>query len=93
LAVREGADHAGVGPIFPSDTKHFDSFPGLELVRAAKAMQDIPWFALGGVSPGNLDQVLEAGARRVAVSRCVLASGDPGGICRALKNRLESFSP
>ena len=93
LAVREGADHAGVGPIFPSGTKHFDSFPGLDLVRAVKPMQDIPWFALGGISPGNLDQVLEAGARRVAVSRCVLASDDPGGVCRTLKNRLESFSP
>ncbi len=93
LAIREGADHAGVGPIFPSGTKHFDSFPGLDLVRAVKPMQDIPWFALGGISPGNLDQVLEAGARRVAVSRCVLASDDPRGVCRTLKNRLESFSP
>lgn len=93
LAVREGADHAGVGPVFPSGTKHFDSFPGLELVRAAKSVQDIPWFALGGISPENLEQVLESGAQRVAVSRCVLASDDPEGVCKKLKNRLESFEP
>ncbi|MFM8932385.1 MAG: thiamine phosphate synthase [Gemmataceae bacterium] len=87
-AVQDGADHAGVGPVFPSGTKHFDTFPGLELVRAVRGFGEIPWFALGGIGPDNLDLVLEAGARRVAVSRCVLASEKPAEVCRQMKARL-----
>ena len=91
-AFVDGADHAGVGPVFPSGTKHFDSFPGLELVRAVSGMWEIPWFALGGVGPDNVSQVLDAGAKRVAVSRCVLASQTPMEICRKLKASLLSAS-
>jgi thiamine-phosphate pyrophosphorylase len=90
-AIREGADHAGVGPIFPSSTKQFDSFPGINLVRSVSQTTEVPWFALGGISPDNLEKVLEAGARRVAVSRCVLASHDPARVSQALKTGLNRF--
>ena len=49
-ALNQGADYAGVGPVFPSQTKHFQDFPGLELVQGVRGFQDIPWFALGGIS-------------------------------------------
>jgi thiamine monophosphate synthase len=35
------------------------------------------WFAAGGVEPGNIGSVIEAGARRVAVSTSVFRSSDP----------------
>lgn len=87
-AIQDGADHAGVGPVFPSKTKNFESYPGLDLIRAVRGVGEIPWFALGGIGPENLDLVLDAGARRVAVSRCVLGSEKPAEVCRSLKQRL-----
>src|SRR5262249_12215488 len=29
-AIQDGASYAGIGPVFPSATKEFDEFPGLE---------------------------------------------------------------
>ncbi|MFM7867218.1 MAG: thiamine phosphate synthase, partial [Planctomycetaceae bacterium] len=77
-----GADYAGVGPVFPSTTKQFVEFPGLAYVSAAAAVcageRAFPWFAIGGISEGNLAEVLRAGASRIAVGAAVTSAGDPG---------------
>src|SRR5690606_19995061 len=89
-AVLVGADYLGIGPVFPSQTKSFDHFPGLEFVRAAAAETTLPAFALGGIGPANLGAVVAAGARRVAVSSAVAAADDPGRGARRLKAALVS---
>jgi thiamine-phosphate pyrophosphorylase len=76
-AVLDGADYIGVGPTFPSDTKAFDQYPGPELLRAVAREIDLPAFAIGGIRPENVERVLEAGVRRIAVSQAVLAAEDP----------------
>ena len=63
-AVLDGANYLGVGPTFPSGTKQFDHFPGLELLRAVAAEIRLPAFAIGGITRENLDQVKSAGFRR-----------------------------
>ena len=73
-AVLDGANYIGVGPTFPSETKHFDAYPGLDLLRAVSAEIRLPAFAIGGITEANLSEVLATGMRRVAVSR----RGDPG---------------
>lgn len=87
-AVLDGADYVGVGPTFPSQTKPFDAFPGLALVRAASAETALPAFALGGIGPENVGQVAAAGARRVAVSAAVCAAPDPEQAARLLRAAL-----
>lgn len=47
-----------------------------------------PWFAVGGITSENLDDVLAAGARRVAVSRAITAADHPAEAAAALKARL-----
>jgi thiamine-phosphate pyrophosphorylase len=88
-AVLDGADYVGVGPVFPSQTKPFDHFPGLDFVRAAVAETSLPAFALGGIGPGNLGAVVSAGARRVAVGTAVAAADDPEQAARRLRAGLE----
>lgn len=87
-AVLDGADYIGFGPTFPSQTKHFDQFPGVEFIRAAAAETSLPAFALGGISPETIADAVCAGACRVAVSAAVTRSEEPAQTCRALLTAL-----
>ncbi|MCS7022023.1 MAG: thiamine phosphate synthase [Gemmataceae bacterium] len=90
-AIRAGADYLGVGPVFPSPTKPFDHFPGLEFVRQATTLtRHVPAFALGGITLDNLSQVLAAGARRIAVSSLLSHAEDPAPIARQLRTALDA---
>jgi len=67
---------------------------GLDLVAYAAAAAPVsdpstkPWFAVGGVTLENLDEVIAAGARRVAVSRAITDAERPADAAAALKARL-----
>jgi thiamine-phosphate pyrophosphorylase len=78
-AVLDGADYIGVGPTFPSGTKRFEHFPGVELLRAVAAEIGLPAFAIGGITRDNLPQVLAAGFTRVAVGGAIVSAEDPAG--------------
>lgn len=88
-AVLDGASYLGVGPVFSSRTKTFDTLAGLAFVRAAAAETSLPAFALGGIGPDNLAEVVAAGARRVAVSQAIAAADEP----RAAAARLLAGLP
>ncbi|HUG90847.1 MAG TPA: thiamine phosphate synthase [Planctomycetaceae bacterium] len=87
-AVLDGADSLGVGPVFPSTTKAFDSLAGLEFVREVAGEITLPWFAIGGITPENVPDVLDAGAGRIAVSGAVCQADDPREAARMLARRL-----
>ncbi|WP_461029831.1 thiamine phosphate synthase, partial [Streptomyces sparsus] len=53
-----------------------------------EAAEPRPWFAIGGVNADNLDEVLDAGARRVVVVRALTAADDPEAAARHLSRRL-----
>jgi thiamine-phosphate pyrophosphorylase len=87
-AEEEEADYIGVGPVFSTPTKPHYQPVGLELVREAARTVRLPWVAIGGIDAGNIGQVLEAGAARVAVVRAVFASDDPYQAAQTLKGTL-----
>jgi thiamine-phosphate pyrophosphorylase len=89
-----------VGPCWPTPTKPGRPAPGLGLVRHAArvappgAAGAVPWFAIGGIDAGTLDQVLEAGARRIVVVRALTEAPDAaaaGENARALASRLRAL--
>ena len=82
-AVGDGANYIGVGPVFPSTTKNFTTFPGLALLRSVALKIRLPVFAIGGIDQNNLPQVLGTGCSRVAVSGAVLHSDDPDRMTKA----------
>ena len=53
-AVLEGASYLGCGPTFPSATKSFGEFPGLEFLRQVQREIRLPAFAIGGIGPDNV---------------------------------------
>ena len=87
-AVLDGADYLGVGPTFPSGTKSFESFAGLEFIRQVAAEITLPWFAIGGIDAKNLATVLDAGASRIAVSGAILTATDPCAAAAELLTNL-----
>jgi thiamine-phosphate pyrophosphorylase len=87
-AVLDGASYLGVGPTFPSATKEFAVFPGLEFVRQARAETSLPAFVLGGMTLQTLEAALAAGATRVAVSHAICRSDTPGAMAAAMRRLL-----
>jgi thiamine-phosphate diphosphorylase len=66
-AGRQGADFAVYGPVFAPLSKSSYAPPrGLDGLRAAVQTARIPVFALGGITDGNADACIQAGAAGVA---------------------------
>lgn len=84
-----GVDYFCTGPCWPTPTKPGRYAPGLGLVRYAASLGTTrPWFAIGGIDAGNLDEVLDAGARRVVVVRAITEARDPAAAAASLARRI-----
>src|SRR6478609_11110035 len=101
---RSGLDYFCVGPVWATPTKPGRAAVGLDLVRyAAQAIGGadaegtgkvneslLPWFAIGGIDLSNVEQVVDAGARRIVVVRAITEADDPAGAARALLAALDA---
>jgi thiamine-phosphate pyrophosphorylase len=87
-AVAAGAHYLGVGPVYATGTKPTARPVTLAYVRWAAAHVQIPWFAIGGITLQNLDEVLAAGARRICVVSAILNAPDIAAACRQFKDRI-----
>ncbi|QPP09320.1 thiamine phosphate synthase [Streptomyces bathyalis] len=88
-AAEPGVDYFCTGPCWPTPTKPGRHAPGLDLVRYTASLGTArPWFAIGGIDASNLDEVLDAGARRVVVVRVLTGADDPEAAAAGLARRL-----
>jgi thiamine-phosphate pyrophosphorylase len=86
--ARADADYVGVGPVYETPTKEGRPAVGLEYVRHAAAHARVPWFAIGGIDETTVADVVDAGARRIAVVRAIGAADDPERAARVLRQAL-----
>lgn len=86
------ADYLAFGPIFPTATKA-DTQPvvGLAQLREVRRQTPKPLVAIGGITPENAAQVIEAGADAVAVISGWLAPRGAGQAADDIPQRLEEF--
>lgn len=91
-ATTTDVDYFCTGPVWATPTKPGRKSVGLELVRhaAALAAEEAvrPWFAIGGIDHGNVEQVVDAGASRIVVVRAITAASDPQAAARSLRASL-----
>jgi thiamine-phosphate pyrophosphorylase len=80
-AVSAGAAYVAIGPVFATPTKPGRPAVTLDYVRWAAANIRIPWFAIGGITLGNLPDVIAAGARRICVVSAILRAPDIARAC------------
>jgi len=94
LALKEHAgglaDYIAVGPVHATPTKLGRPGVGVGLVaHAARVVPgDLPWFAIGGIDPANVDDVTGAGASRIVVVRAITEADDPVSAVAALRAGL-----
>jgi len=88
-AASQPIDYASVGPIWETPTKEGRPATGLELIRTAAKDASLPWFAIGGIDPDNVAEVVEAGARRICVVRAIRDAQDPRVAAAALFDAVD----
>lgn len=75
-AVESRPDYVAVGPVFRTGSKaNAEPVVGLELVRRAREMTELPIVAIGGITVENAASVFQAGADSVAVIGGLLVEG------------------
>jgi len=87
-----GADYVNIGPIFPTTTKEkLSRFLGPQAVSEIAPQISIPFTVMGGINLDNLDAILRAGARRIALVTAVTRAPDPARAARALRERILGY--
>ncbi|MCL4234107.1 MAG: thiamine phosphate synthase [Deltaproteobacteria bacterium] len=91
LAERLGASYVNIGPIFPTGTKstHVEAL-GPGAIGPVVSTVSIPVTCMGGIKVGNIDAVLRAGARIVAVVTAVTAAQDICAAARDLREKIQA---
>lgn len=95
-AATSTADYLGCGPVFPGQTKQFDTFPGCAFLRAAvsewkSVPTPLPAFAIGGITALNVHQVVAAGFGRIAVTAALAESADLQNTAQLLREALSAI--
>jgi len=70
-AVAEGAGYIGVGPLFPTATRSYETGLGIEYLQSVGASVAAPIVAIGGITLENVPGILAAmGGRPVILGVC-----------------------
>ncbi len=77
IALKEGCDYLGIGPIFETLTKKEKKPIGIEMIKTLTKDLNIPWFAIGGVTTKNISILKRNGFKKVALVSQIMNSEDP----------------
>jgi thiamine-phosphate pyrophosphorylase len=93
LAAANGApvDYVSVGPIWETPTKEGRPAVGMGLISHAAETAAHPFFAIGGVDPGNAEHVVAAGAERLCVVRAIRDADDPASAAERLRSAFSTL--
>lgn len=89
-AVAAGADHLGVGTIFPTISKaDAGKALGCKIISDIKAAVKVPLIAIGGINATNAREALQAGADGIAVISAISNADDMVAATRNLVELVE----
>ena len=81
-----GADYLIAGHVFATACKPSEP-RGIPFLREVCSSVSIPVYAIGGVTPGNIAEVMSAGAAGAAAMSSVMTCEDPSALVSALGNK------
>ncbi len=88
LAEENGCDYVGAGPVNKTQTKPNLEAKGIKYLSETCNSTYLPWFAIGGINNTNLQELISAGTKRVAVCTAIMNAKDPS---RNTIELLEAF--
>ena len=90
IALEDGFDYIGFGPVYPTPTKAGRPAIGLENISQVQDTvgTQIPVFCIGGIKPENLKEVTDAGAESVVIVSGILSADDPIKVTKQVKMQL-----
>lgn len=93
-AYQEGADYIGFGPLFPTMTKPGRPAIGLDdIAYIHKTLpKNFPIFCIGGIKQENLENIQQAGAKRIVVVSWILNNNAPARATQDLINKLSPLT-
>ena len=92
-SVSMGVDYVAVGAVVPDDHRrqgYARAAIGLDGIRRARDLTDLPLVAIGGINESNVADVVRAGADCVAVISAVTMADDPEAAARRLVDTIET---
>lgn len=91
VAELEGADFLVFGPVYDTPSKRAYGPPqGVDALRRVVQHARIPVFAIGGITPERVAEVLATGAQGVGVISAILAADRPADAVKAFRDALRS---
>lgn len=87
-AQKQGADYVSCGPLWKTPTKPDYKDVGLGLIGLYNAALHIPFVAIGGIEEENIDQVVAAGAKTIAVVRALYNAENPAAIAKKFREKI-----
>jgi thiamine-phosphate pyrophosphorylase len=82
-ACASGADYIGFGPVFETRTKERQPVPSGAL-RNSVELSSVPVYAIGGIGPENIAEVVLAGVKCVAVCASAASADNPASAVEAI---------
>lgn len=76
-ALTKNPDYIGFGPIYPTNAKAKPDKPvGTKLLKEVLSFAKIPVIAIGGIFAENINEVIDAGAKNIAMVRYFMQTTD-----------------
>lgn len=85
-AEKNGANYITAGHIFKTDCKKGLSPRGLEFLSNVRKSVSIPIYAIGGITPRNINSVKECGANGVCIMSALMKAENPAEYLKRLRN-------
>jgi thiamine-phosphate pyrophosphorylase len=87
-AGEAGADYVAFGAFYPTTTKPSDYRPEPSILSWWSTLFELPCVAIGGITAGNAQPLVAAGADFLAVCQAIWASDDPAAAVHAFEGAL-----
>jgi len=92
-SIKSNPTYVSLGPIFSTGKKPDLNPVGLKYIKEALVVlkeSGTGHVAIGGITLDNIDDVIKAGAKCIAVCSAIMQSKDPAKMCRVLKEKIET---
>lgn len=92
-AIADGCSYFNMGPIYPTGTKKTGVAPVTpQLISdVLAAIPNHPFTVMGGIKLHHVDELLQRGARRIAVVTAVIAQDDITAAARAFCDKISAY--